>query len=396
MSVPPIADYRLTLPARVRFGWGARRDVADLARPLGRRAWIVCGSRTLLDSGVVNELRDHLATADIPAELLGTISREPLVSDVDDLLPRLRRDMADGDFLIPLGGGAAIDLAKALAALATNQQGASVRDYLEGVGRGLTLDAPPLPLLAIPTTAGTGSEATRNAVISSLDLPFKKSLRDERLVPAAVLIDPELTVSNPPSVTSHSGMDAITQLIESLLTRKANPFTSALCLDGLHRAIPALPVAVANPADRAAREAMAHAAFLSGVALANSGLGLAHGVAAALGVHCGVPHGLACAVMLPTALRYNRDVRIEQVAAVGRIITGDDTLADDPAADAAIAGIERLCRAVGIPSSLSALGVRRELLSTLAAASRGNSLSGNPRDVSDAQLVALLEPLCHA
>ncbi len=210
---------------------------------------------------------------------------------------------ANGDFMLAIGGGAAIDLAKAAGAMAANDQSPTVKDYLENVGRDLKIVNPPLPVLAMPTTAGTGAEATKNAVISSYDPPFKKSLRDDRLMPRIALVDPELTVSVPANVTAASGMDAITQLFESYISRKARPIPQALAVQGLKIAIPAIVEAVEKPDSRTAREAMAHAALLSGMALANSGLGMAHGVAPALGIHCRVPHGVACALMLPVALR---------------------------------------------------------------------------------------------
>ena len=174
----------------------------------------------------------------------------------------------------------------------------------------------------MPTTAGTGAEATRNAVISSYDPPFKKSLRDDRILPRIALIDPELTVRVPPEVTAASGMDAITQLIESYISRKAQPIPQALAVQGLLLAVPAIAEAVENGRSRPARERMSHAALLSGLALANSGLGLAHGIAPALGIHCRVPHGMACAVMLPSALRINRDVRQAELATLARLLFG--------------------------------------------------------------------------
>ena len=293
-----------------------------------------------------------------------------------------------------LGGGAAIDLGKATAALATNRHGESVRAFLEGVGRGLAIERAPLPFVAVPTTAGTGSEATRNAVISSLDPPFKKSLRSPAMVPTAIVLDPELTESCPRDVTAHSGMDSITQLIESFVSRRTNAWTAALCREGLARALPALPAAIADGRDQEARTAMLHAAFLSGLALANSGLGLAHGVAAGLGVRHGIPHGLACAVMLPAAMRFNRSVCAAAFAEIGRLLSpGLDAASDDHAADAAISGIESLCSSIGIPRRLGELGVTEEDLPALAPASRGNSLSGNPRDVTDEELAALLREM---
>ncbi|NBT13628.1 MAG: iron-containing alcohol dehydrogenase, partial [Planctomycetia bacterium] len=172
--------------------------------------------------------------------------------------------------------------------------------HLEGVGQ-RTIGRWPLPVVAVPTTAGTGAEATRNAVIACPRRRFKKSMRSPLMVPRAAVIDAELGVDCDHATTAAAGLDAITQLIESFVCRFARPVPRALVLDALPRALAALPRALADRADVDARAALAHAAFLSGVALANSGLGMAHGVAAALGIECGTPHGLACAVMLPTA-----------------------------------------------------------------------------------------------
>jgi alcohol dehydrogenase class IV len=245
-------------------------------------------------------------------------------------------------------------------------------------------------MIAMPTTAGTGSEATKNAVVSSFDPPFKKSLRCDEMLPQIVLIDPELTVTNPPHVTAHSGMDAITQLIESYVSLRANPFTRALCIEGLVQAWPNLATAVKDGRSRPAREAMAHAAFLSGLALANSGLGLAHGVAAALGVHHRVPHGLACAVMLPLALRANRSRCEADFARLGRAVLPNPPVPDAAAADALIDGLCALAVEIGIPSTLSEIGVKRNDIADLVKSSHGNSRSGNPRDITDSELTDLL------
>lgn len=390
-------DYSFFMPERIRFGWGARSNAGLIARTLGERAFLVCGSKTLADNGTVDELERTLAGARVSLVRLGSIHREPEVRDVDDLTAKLRElSSGTGDLIIALGGGSAIDLAKAVAAMATNREGSSVADYLEGVGKGLRITRAPLPLLAMPTTAGTGSEATKNAVISCYNPLFKKSLRSDLMVPNAVLVDPELTVGVSRETTAYTGMDAITQLIESYISRRAQPIPRALCLQGLELALPSLAEACDNPTSQSARENMAHAALLSGIALANSGLGMAHGVAAALGVHCKVPHGLACAVMLPAALRTNREARLEDLATLGHLIPPDSPLAAgihsiDSAADALIQFIDDLAMCIGIPSRLSQIGVRAEQLPAIVRSSRGNSMDGNPREIDDAELTEILE-----
>ncbi len=395
--------YDFFAPQRIVFGWGRRSEIGSIAKSLGSRAFVVSGSRTLEANGTLDELCRLLTTSGVAVERLATQTREPEVSDVDGVLNRLIDfTPRDGDCLIAIGGGSAIDLAKAVAALATNRQGESVKDFLEGVGRGLKIERPPLPLLAMPTTAGTGTEATKNAVISSFDPPFKKSLRSDQMVPKCVLVDPELTVSLPRDITAHTGMDAITQLIESLISRRANSIPNLLCWEGLRLALPAMFELSRDLTNRFARESMSHAALLSGIALANSGLGFAHGVAAALGVHAKVSHGLACAVMLPTALSLNRKVAEHALWPLGRIMkswlrdevglpTLDRNCSDDANSEHFIAVIRILNARLGIPQRLSELGVSREQLPAIARSSRGNSMDGNPRDISDDELLATLE-----
>jgi alcohol dehydrogenase class IV len=387
--------YDFLAPRQIVFGWGRRREVGTLGRTLGRRAFLICGLPPSLAGQIMDQIRSLLVGEGIETVAAETIAHEPEVDDVDRVAAFVRKqNPTPGDFMLAVGGGAAIDLAKAVGAMAANHQSPTVQDYLEGVGRGLQLVHEPLPVLAMPTTAGTGAEATRNAVISSYNPPFKKSLRDMRLVPRIALVDPELTVTVPPEVTAASGMDTITQLIESFISRRAQPIPQALCMQGLRLAVPALAKAVAEGSSREAREKMAHAALLSGMALANSGLGMAHGVAAALGTRCRVPHGLACAVMLPVALRVNREVRQRELARLSHLLfrRGPSTPPEE-AADVLIREIEALCQRVGVPRRLSELGVRAEQIPALVQDSRGSSMSGNPRELTDEELTKLLEEI---
>ena len=217
-------EYDFVAPQKNCVWLGASPRIGVLAATLGKRAFVVSGSRTLEKNGLLAELLQALESAQVEAVHVASISHEPEVCDVDVLAAQLFELNAEvGDLVIGIGGGSAIDLAKAAAAMATNCQSSSVADYLEGVGRGYKISSAPLPILAVPTTSGTGSEATKNAVISSYDPPFKKSLRADSMVPRIVLVDPELSVSVPPEVTAHTGMDAITQLIESYISRRTKP-----------------------------------------------------------------------------------------------------------------------------------------------------------------------------
>lgn len=411
--------YDFSAPSRIVFGWGRWTDAGGLARSLGRRAFVVSGSRTLESGGAISEILDQLRNAGVEPVRAAGIAREPLIEDVDRCVGFLREHGAGaGDLVLAIGGGSAIDLAKAAAALITQESTASVRDYLEGVGSGLKIVSAPLPLMAMPTTGGTGSEATKNAVISSHDPPFKKSLRSELMVPRVVLVDPELAVGVPPNVTAWTGMDAITQLIESCISRRATPATQEIALRGLELALPPrtswgtgqprgdlalVPVVAAcrEGGSRPAREALAQAALLSGVALANSGLGMAHGVAAALGIHCNVPHGLACAVMLPAAMRVNfsaKEVGVHflraAIAILGeRKLRLESSHSIETLGSKAIELIDDLLAELRIPRRLSEIGVKGEQIPAIVRDSRGNSMSGNPRELSDEELTRILEDM---
>lgn len=392
--------YDFLAPQQIVFGWGRRREVGVLGRTLGQRAFLISGLPAEAAGAAMRQIHSSLRAEGIELIVAEAISHEPEVDDVDRLADELRQqNAAGGDFLLAVGGGAALDLAKAAAAMAVDHQSSTVKDYLEGLdnqkgGRGLKLANDPLPVLAMPTTAGTGAEATKNAVISCYDPPFKKSLRDSRMLPRIALVDPELSVSVPPEVTAASGMDAITQLIESYISRKARPIPQALAIQGLKLAVPAVAEAVENGASRPAREKMSHAALLSGMALANSGLGLAHGVAPALGTHCRVPHGVACAVMLPVALRVNREVRRAELARLAHVLgLGGLKASPQEAVERLIQQIQGLCDRVGIPRRLSQLGAKPEQVPDLVKSSRGSSMSGNPREVSDEELTKLLEEM---
>jgi len=387
-------NYDFFSPSQIYFGWGRFEELGQLAGSLGTRGLIISGSRSLESNGVIEKLKRQLSLANISSEFITTISHEPEVSDVDQTTNILRHmGIRPGDFLIGIGGGSGIDLTKACAAMVTNEESDSVLDYLEGVGRGLKLTQTPLPMLAIPTTAGTGSEATKNAVISSHSPAFKKSLRADQMIPNLVLCDPQLACSAPSDITARTGMDAITQLLESYISCRAQPIPQALCLQGLKLALPGITEAVEDGTSRLGRENMAQAALLSGLALANSGLGMAHGVAPALGIHCQIPHGLACAIMLPVTLKTNLSVRQKEYAEITHFVAPELSLSEVKAAEWLIDKIQSLNDRINIPRRLSELGVTRSQIPDLVASSRGNSMSGNPREISDSELTQILEDL---
>jgi len=386
--------YEFRAPGRIVLGCGRRRELGALARELGTRAFVVCGSRTLEQMGRLAEIRAHLETAGVASEVVARISREPRIADVDEAVAQVRaRQPGPDDLVLAVGGGSALDLGKAIAGLARQAQPGTVKNYLEGVGQGWKLTGPLLPVLAVPTTGGTGSEATKNAVISVLDPPCKKSLRADGLVPRTVLIDPVLSVDLPPDVTAHTGLDALTQLIESTISTRAQPLPQALARQGIELARTALPAVYSDGSNLEARTQMAHAALLSGLSLANSGLGIAHGIAAGLGALCPVPHGLACALLLPVAWRVNLSVAGPALAEIGTLLTGRTWPNDRAAGEAGLAWLDDLLSFLKIPRRLREIGLPASQLPALVPASRGNSMDGNPVQLDDRALLALLEEI---
>ncbi len=390
--------FDFNAPTRITFGPGSVEAIGPLAAELGRRALLVVGSRTLDREGTVDALVERLSAAGVTTERL-TLTGEPDTSTVE--LGAHRARAADSDLLVGLGGGSALDAAKAIAALATND--GPLLDYLEVVGGGRALDRSALPVVAVPTTAGTGAEVTRNAVILEPSQRYKASVRSSFLFPRVALIDPSLALTLAPSVTASTGLDALTQLIESFVSVRATPLTDALALEGIRRAGGALRRVVADGSDLAARTDLALASLESGLALANAGLGAVHGFASPLGGRYPIPHGVACAALLPSVAAANvralraRDpngpglARYEQVA---RILLGSARGTSAATIDAGLAWLADLVRDLGVPP-LRTYGVTSEAVPELvtlarqASSTRGNPIALTPEEMAEALVNAL-------
>ena len=389
----PESSYDFFSPNKIVFGWGRLREAGSLVSEYGRRAILVSGSRTLQKVGVVNRLIQTLEDSKISIAAQFQIPTEPTTAQIDGFVKQLAA--VDSNFndavFVALGGGAAIDTAKALSAMAVNAKGKSIVDFLEGVGTGAAITATPLPIIAIPTTAGTGAEATKNAVVSVERPAVKKSVRHPGLMPKVALVDPELTTYCPVSVTSSSGIDALTQLIESFISKKAQPIPQALAIQGLGLIWRSLETAVADGENQSAREKVAHAALLSGMCLANSGLGMAHGVAAALGAHAHVSHGVACACMLPIALETNKQSALSELSALANFLLPPSRNYGLARIDEFIDQIKNICQNLHMPTRLKDLGVKKELLPLIARDSQGNSMNGNPKTLTQTELIDILE-----
>jgi alcohol dehydrogenase class IV len=379
--------WEFATAARIRFGAGTAREAAPAARAMGRRALLVTGSSPKRAAALVAALHKE-GVGCTPFSVAG----EPTVDEAREGALAARR--ARCDVVIACGGGSVIDAGKAMAALATNP--GDVLDYLEVVGRGEPLAEAPAPFIALPTTAGTGSEVTRNAVLSSTEHKVKASLRSPWMLPKLAVVDPELTVSAPPELTAATGMDALTQLLEPFVSVRSNAMTDIYCREGLRLAAGALRRAYANGAELTARSDMAMASLLGGLALANAGLGAVHGFAAPIGGQFEAPHGAVCAALVAAVTRVNvralraRDSNgpaLSKYAEAARIVTGDGgARAEDLAR-----WLDELCLELAI-SGLRRYGVEEEDLPALCEkASRASSMKGNPVALTAEELSEALE-----
>jgi alcohol dehydrogenase class IV len=373
----------------VVLGRGAFARVGELAAGLGRRALVVFNGSEELAARLAESLKGAGVTASLRRQ-----RGEPVVADVDGAVEQARRENCD--FVAGIGGGSAIDAAKATAGLIAN--GGSAVDYMEVVGKGQRITRAAVPWIAIPTTAGTGAEATRNAVIGLPERKFKASLRSELLLPRVALVDAELGVGVPPEVTAASGMDALCQLIESYTSSGATPMTDGWALAGVGRAARALPRAVRDGGDVEARESMAMAALWSGMTLTNAGLGAVHGFAAPLGANFPVPHGVVCAALLPhviaanvAGMRQGDDARgLTRYADVGRQLLADERAPEEAAVEACISMTRDLAQELKIPP-LSRYGMTEaDVPAMVALARKASSMRFNPVTLSDKALSSAL------
>lgn len=354
--------FEFATAQRILFGDGVVRDVPAAARTFGSRAILVRGASPERTSG----LRASLEAAGVACTECA-VAGEPTI----DLIRSAPRD---ADLVIAIGGGSVLDAGKAIAALITNP--GDPLDYLEVIGRAQPLTQPSAPCIAIPTTAGTGSEVTRNSVLGSPEHRVKASMRSASMLPRLAVVDPELTLALPRAITASTGLDALTQLIEPYLSVKANPITDALCIQGIPRAARALPAVWERPDDREARSAMSFASLLGGMALANAGLGAVHGFAAPIGGMFPAPHGAVCAAILPHAMEVNLRVskdrtRFDEVA---RLLTGRT----HARAEDGVLWIAELCTHLEIPP-LRTYGIaERDIPELVEKASQSSSMKGNP------------------
>jgi alcohol dehydrogenase class IV len=378
--------FEFSAPSRIIFGTGTIGDIGLLAREMGSRVLLVTGQSGADPGIVVNSLRKN----DLSYHMF-TLSCEP---DIE--LIRLGTNIGieqNADLVIGFGGGSAMDAGKAIAAMISNR--GDILDYLEVVGKGMQIQKPSLPYIAVPTTAGTGSEVTKNAVITDPGRGFKASLRSALIQPRIALVDPKLTISLPPRVTAETGMDALTQVLEPYVSMRSNPMTDIFCIEGLRSAVSFLKSAYIDGSNLEARNAMSWTSLMSGLALANAGLGTIHGFASPIGGKFAVPHGAICARLLPFVVKGNIKAlreRIPDSPVLGRyqqiaqIFFGKQSALPEDGFD----WLMELCEALEI-QPLSAYGIGKNDIDLLVESAMGSSsMKSNPIALTREELATIL------
>jgi alcohol dehydrogenase class IV len=367
-------QFEFTTVPRILFGAGAVKSVGGNSKVFGKCALVVTGRNPQRAENLIADLRQH-GTGVVTFAVAG----EPEIATVEEGIQLAKTEKCNS--VIGFGGGSVIDAAKAIAALLTNE--GELLDYLEIIGRGQMLKKWSAPFFAIPTTAGTGSEVTRNAVLASPEHKLKVSLRSRLMLAKMAIIDPELTYDLPPALTASTGLDALTQLIEPFVCSRANPMTDGLCVEGIRRAARSLRIAFADGKDKSAREDMALASLHGGLALANAGLGAVHGFAGPIGGSFPAPHGAICAALLPHVMDANirafrqrapNSAALSRYDEVARLLTGDASATVDD-------GVKWIRELVGDLhiKPLGIYGVREDHVADLVAkAANASSMKANP------------------
>jgi alcohol dehydrogenase class IV len=381
-----MTHFEFMTATRIIMGAGMLKEAGKIAGDFGTNALVVVSNEKRA-APLFDLLKQHHI-----AYQVFTVEGEPTITQANEGAALARR--FGSQMVISIGGGSVLDAGKAIAALATNP--GDPLDYLEVIGKNQPLTVQPLPLIAIPTTAGTGSEVTRNAVLASPEHRVKVSLRSPMMLAKVALVDPELTYELPPEITASTGMDALTQLIEPFTSNAANPLTDAICREGMSRAARSLHRAYENGQDAEAREDMAVASLFGGLALANAKLGAVHGFAGPLGGMYPIPHGAACAALLPHVMAMNvkalktrepQHERLRRYDEVARIVTGKP----NATAEDGVAWVTDLCKALKIPG-LSAYGVQpADFPDIVGKSAKASSMKGNAIPLTQEELTEILQ-----
>jgi alcohol dehydrogenase len=400
----PIAPFSVARLPRIFFGEGCVAEIPAQVAAFGKRVLIVTGAKSFRATAHWESLLQSLRDQKTTWETL-TIAGEPSPDEIDQTVKDYQNRKIE--VVLGIGGGSVLDAAKAIAGILPH--GNSVMDHLEGVGKGIPYKGPATPFIAVPTTAGTGSEATKNAVLSKQDKNngFKKSFRHESLVPQVALVDPALLASCPPELLAANGMDAFTQLLESYVSINANPFTDALALSGITAFRDGFFAAWQNQdkiAAQTGRSQMAYASLLSGITLAQVGLGSVHGLASPLGAYFPCPHGMVCGTLVAEATDINiqalqerepNSIVLQKYAYIGAQLSYEDSKAKLPAefCDRLVATLRNWTKQLALPK-LRKYEMQSSDIDKVVANCRGGSMKTNPIVLTNAELRELLQRRC--
>lgn len=366
----------LKIPETILFGTNMIDELAEHIKKYGKRIALIYGGKSYYSSGNRERIISILEKDNIQIHEIGGIAHDPDELLVRDVVDKVKTIMPD--VIVGIGGGSVIDTAKAASIIVTN--GGEVKDYWQGKA----FTKPSIPYIAVPTTSGTGAEVTKNAVISNSEKSFKKSIRSEYMIPNISLIDPSLTLSIPSEVTVDTGLDALIQNLEAYTSKNAGPITDTLAKKGIELAGKYLIRAFEYMDDLEAREAMSLVSLYGGINLLNAGLGLAHGLSHPIGIRYGIPHGRACAIVMPTVMKYNYPARKDKYDEVGILISG--------VRDGVEAFIKLLDK-LEISTKLSDYGIKDKDIPLIVLESKGGSRNYNPIDHSDETVVRMLEEM---
>ena len=395
-AVSPFNAFHVARLPEIHFGSGVFDTLPDVLSRYGTRVLLVTGRRSLRQTPRWQRLLDGLQHAGLGWQLV-SVEAEPSPELVDQAVQAHRADNID--VVAGIGGGSVLDAAKAIAGLL--RTGGSVLDHLEGVGRGLPYNGPAVPLVAVPTTAGTGSEATKNAVLSRRGADgFKKSFRDDKLIAAVAIVDPSLLETCPKDLIAANGMDAFTQLLESYVSLRASPFTDALAASGMQAFRDGFWQAwtTADPLAQQGYQKLAYASLCSGITLAQSGLGSVHGLASPLGAYFPIPHGVVCGTLVASATRVNiqalrerapQHPALRKYAEAGILLSGRMFASESAAQDGLADLLDQWTQRLGLPR-LGEYGMTAGDIARVVANCRGGSMQTNPLVLDDDELAALL------
>ena len=378
---------RFILNERSYHGKGAIQEIAGEVTSRGLKKALLCTDPDLLKFGVTKKVTDVLDAAGLAYQVYSEIKPNPTIENVKDGVEAAKA--AQADYIIAIGGGSSMDTAKAIGIIVTNPEYADVRS-LEGTA---PTKNPCLPIIAVPTTAGTAAEVTINYVITDVEKNRKFVCVDPHDIPVVAIVDPDMMASMPKGLTAATGMDALTHAIEGYITKGAWELSDMFHLKAIEIIAKSLRGAVENTPE--GREGMALGQYIAGMGFSNVGLGIVHSMAHGLSALYDTPHGVACAIILPTGLEYNKPVAGKRYRAIGKAmqVPGIDNMTDEEAADATIAAVKQLSLDVGIPQNLNGILKEEDVAFLSQSAYADACCPGNPRDTSEEEIAQLYKSL---